>query len=404
MRASHATAIAIALLGGCFSPDYGDGTLQCAAGGVCPPGLHCAADNRCYKQGSDPDLSVALDMAEPSDLESTDDGGADMIGRVRHQGQACGPGDVCDTSHCVDGFCCNSDCANSCQACNVAGNLGVCSDIGAGASPVGARSCNAQPMSSCGLDGKCDGAGQCRHWPSGTQCASGTCSAGNFTNPSTCNGAGTCVANPGGSCAPYVCQDSTQCFSNCTTIAQCSASNSCVNGSCGPLPNGRTCTSNGQCMSGFCVDGFCCNSACDTSSCQACDVPGAPGVCTTVGAGAPHGTRTCTNVGSSPCGGKCDGANPACQYAGTTTACGTACTSGQLQQRFCNSSGSCVPRTPTTCPGNYACPTGGSACLAMCSSNGDCFPTMTYGCNSGMQCKNYCVLDTDTLGDGCIVK
>jgi hypothetical protein len=413
MLLARSVALVALCFAGCFAPDYGNGTLQCAAGGVCPPGLHCADDNRCYKSGTDPDLSVeptTEDMSEPTDLPPlpADGGGStDMAKPIKHQGQACGAGDTCDTGYCVDGYCCESACAASCKACNVTGNLGFCTNVGSGSAPVGSRSCSAQPMSSCGRDGTCDGAGGCRDWPSGTQCAPGTCvvATGNFTNPSTCNGSGTCVANAGGNCAPYVCKDATQCFGTCTDGSQCSGTNSCTGGSCGTLSNCRGCTSGTQCTSGFCVDGYCCNSACNstTASCQACDVPGSQGMCTTVAAGLPHGTRTCTNQGKPPCGGSCDGTSAACAYAGVSTVCGTTCTSSQLQQSFCDAAGACVSASPATCAGNFVCPSGGSACLTACGGNSDCYPSATFGCNvPSQQCRNYCVFDTDTFDDGCI--
>ncbi|HZS39158.1 MAG TPA: hypothetical protein VFF06_20145 [Polyangia bacterium] len=43
-------ALAPLLLVGCsFAPDLGDGQLQCAPGGGCPPGYACAADDRCHR-------------------------------------------------------------------------------------------------------------------------------------------------------------------------------------------------------------------------------------------------------------------------------------------------------------------------------------------------------------------
>ena len=411
----RAATIMLALVaGGCFAPDYRSGDLICAPGNVCPLGLHCAADNHCYKSGFEPDLSVPDDMTATDDMTEVADipsvPGADMVPVIKHQGQACGGSDVCDNGlFCVDGYCCDSQCANTCQACNVVGSLGFCTNVGNGQHPVGARSCNAQPATSCGRDGTCDGAGNCRDWPSGTHCSAGTCdtATGNFTNASTCNGAGTCVANGGGNCAPYKCQDATQCYSTCTDTMQCSGANQCVGSSCGQLPNGRTCTAGAQCTSGNCVDGYCCNGPCSsiTSSCQACDVPGSLGICTTVGAGLPHGTRSCTNQGMSPCGGKCDGSTAGCYYEPSTKGCGQTCSSSQLVKSFCDGAGGCAPAAPGTCPGNYACPTGASACLTMCTGNGDCFPTATFGCNTtARQCANYCIWDSDNWDDGCITQ
>jgi hypothetical protein len=154
-------------------------------------------------------------------------------------------------------------------------------------------------------------------------------------------------------------------------------------------------------MNGNCVDGYCCNTAC-TANCQACDVSGQFGKCTTIPAGLPEGKRSCVNSGTLPCGGVCDGQNADCAYAPTTKPCGTTCSSGQLQNSFCDGKGSCNPNAPVTCTGQYACPSGGSACLTSCKSNGDCFPMSGYGCNANSQCKNYCLFDSDTFDDGCI--
>jgi Cys-rich repeat protein len=72
--------VAATLVGGCFSPDYQSGKVQCGADGSCPAGFTCAADRRCYRDGEAPDLSMAVDLgardltegptdlAEPPDL------------------------------------------------------------------------------------------------------------------------------------------------------------------------------------------------------------------------------------------------------------------------------------------------------------------------------------------------
>lgn len=375
---------------GCFAPKYGNGDLQCAAGRVCPPGLFCAADNRCYFANTD--LAVALDLSDNADLSSPSDGG----GVVRHQGQACGAGDSCDTGYCVDGYCCNSGCTGACQACNVPSNLGTCTIVVAGATPVGARSCNAQPKSSCGPDGACDGMGHCRDWASGTVCASGSCNAtdGSYVNPSTCDGMGTCVPNGGGNCAPYKCQNASQCFNSCVDASQCSSGNSCTNSSCGKLSNGRSCSSNIQCLSGNCVDGYCCDTAC-TNQCQACDVAGRLGTCSTVTSGQPHGTRTiCTGSGTL-CGGSCTG-SASCSYP-ASQCIAPSCSSGNATLATnCDGAGHCptpmvVACTPYVC-GATACanPCGGDTdCIAAdyCAS-GSCVPRQSNGatCNASNQC------------------
>jgi hypothetical protein len=395
-------ALALALLAaGCFNPKYHDGNLRCNAG-KCPSGYHCAMNDTCWKNGSDPvlDLSVAMEP-DGGGVDGGDDGGPAAL---RHQGESCRTIDTCDTGHCVDGYCCNSTCNNTCQACDVAGSLGLCTNVLAGAAPSGNRSCNAEDKSTCGRDGTCDGAGNCRDWPSGTECKAGTCdsSTGNFTYPSTCSGSGTCVDNGGDNCAPYKCQDATQCFSSCSDSSNCSGSNNCVMQSCGKLPNGRTCAGgNGAlCSSGNCVDGHCCDTGCG-SACQACDVGGSFGTCTTIPKGAPHGTRACN--GSGQCLGSCDGSTADCSYPDNTTGCGVACVPGapstQLLNKVCDSKGNCVGTTAATCGGNYKC--SGSACVTACSGDGDCAGS-AFGClASSTVCMPFCSLDDSKL-DECI--
>jgi hypothetical protein len=67
-------ALVAALAGGCFSPSYENGTLQCSSDGLCPRGFHCAADRTCWQDGTDPtlDLAPGADAAVP-DLSTPPD-------------------------------------------------------------------------------------------------------------------------------------------------------------------------------------------------------------------------------------------------------------------------------------------------------------------------------------------
>jgi hypothetical protein len=408
--------VAALALVGCFAPKFQNGQLKCGAGAhPCPDGYTCAKNDTCWQNGTSPvlDLSVAHAM---SDLSVGDAGSAtdDMLPHgVRHQGQACTPLDTCDTGFCIDGYCCNSACGNTCQACNLPGTLGICSNVPNGQMPSGARTCNAQAASSCGRDGTCDGQGNCRDWPLGTVCMAGTCdkASNNFVAPSTCNGTGNCVANPGGPCDPFVCQDATQCYSSCTTQMQCSGSNMCVGGSCGTLPNGRSCTKTdgSQCKSGNCIDGFCCDSACG-DSCQGCNVPQHQGACTTVPAStAPRASNPCKGTGT--CGGYCNGQQSSCYYVPATTPCSYACVSGQSVTTYCDGAGAGQCNNagaPVTCANHLACPSTGTGCPTgtTCATSSDCYPSSTYGCatsgaNQNM-CEKYCVWDSDNWDDGCL--
>lgn len=48
------------LVAGCFAPKYSNGSLRCESGTTCPDGYHCAPDNTCWKNGSDPMLDMSL--------------------------------------------------------------------------------------------------------------------------------------------------------------------------------------------------------------------------------------------------------------------------------------------------------------------------------------------------------
>ena len=77
MRA--AIFVLVAAVAGCASlPD--DGALQCAADSAhqCPSGFHCADDNRCYRDGHNPDLGIDNGDMTPTDDLGGDDGGADL--------------------------------------------------------------------------------------------------------------------------------------------------------------------------------------------------------------------------------------------------------------------------------------------------------------------------------------
>jgi hypothetical protein len=69
--------IAFLLLAGCFNPDYGDGTLQCAPGGVCPDGYACIS-GRCYRGGRDLALADLGGLDMPPDIARVDMAQIDM--------------------------------------------------------------------------------------------------------------------------------------------------------------------------------------------------------------------------------------------------------------------------------------------------------------------------------------
>ncbi len=67
-------------------------------------------------------------------------------------GQICAANNECVSTFCVDGVCCNGACNVACNACNLAGNLGACSNI---------PQYSNDTFPSCSMSNTCDGAGVC---------------------------------------------------------------------------------------------------------------------------------------------------------------------------------------------------------------------------------------------------
>ncbi|MDC0745680.1 hypothetical protein [Polyangium mundeleinium] len=138
-------------------------------------------------------------------------------------GVPCSTGAACSSGFCVDGVCCDTACEGSCEACTAAkkgqGADGQCQPIKMGTDPD--DECAAQPPSSCGLDGQCNGAGDCAMYAAGTPCAAGSCEGTTQTNPSQCDGSGTCAPGTQASCVEgYACV-ANKCATSCTDDTAC---------------------------------------------------------------------------------------------------------------------------------------------------------------------------------------
>jgi len=69
-------------------------------------------------------------------LPECTDGACDGMGVCKlDDGQTCMMDAECLSGHCIDGYCCDTDCTGTCKACDVGGNLGICTDIPAGTDP-----------------------------------------------------------------------------------------------------------------------------------------------------------------------------------------------------------------------------------------------------------------------------
>jgi hypothetical protein len=307
------------------------------------------------------------------------DAGAKVV-----NGEACGCNGDCQSGFCVDGVCCDGACTDTCKACNVQGNMGTCTFVPAGLAPRAAPVpiCPKSDVGTCGGDGMCDGQGACRKYVRGTVCKGGMCDGAAVTNIQTCDGAGTCGPGDAKVCVPFSCDTNKQdCFSACTTNADCAPGVLCMSGSCGLKMNSASCAKNEECGSGFCVDGVCCAVACQ-GACVSCNQVGRAGVCWPIDQGVPDPRKVCQDSGAAKCGqtGTCDGFGACAKYARETVCVLPSCAGTRLNTPgTCDGQGTCQPPGVNDCQ-PYACSMG--ACNTKCDTNADCGPGIACVANS----------------------
>jgi hypothetical protein len=285
------------------------------------------------------------------------------------QGGVCATNNQCGTGFCTDGFCCNSACGATCQACSNAktgGTNGSCGNVTGGQDPD--NECAAIACQT----GACSGTGAtCGFSSSGTLCGSAQgCAAGVQTNQDTCNASGTCVDQGTINCGVYACNGAGLiCNTSCAVVGDCAsgfvckpATNTCVQCVTDPdcpmgqacdgatntckLDLGQTCSQANQCAGGFCApEGVCCNTAC-SGTCQTCAPPGgSAGTCVDVPTGFSDNTCAAPTQACNS-GQACDGAF------------GQACASNnQCASDICGGS-SCVSGVLMPCALNADCDAG----------------------------------------------
>jgi len=135
--------------------------------------------------------------------------------------QTCTLDGDCDSTHCIDGYCCDTICTGNCNRCNIAGSIGTCTDV--------ASDCT----------GNCD------------VCTAGNCAASNALCSGTtascgCSGSGTvfncttCTDDPYGVCGHPICSSYT-CAQVYDNGVACSTCHTCSSGSCtAHVPAGST--------------------------------------------------------------------------------------------------------------------------------------------------------------------
>jgi len=243
----------------------GGGGTAGGASGRSGPGVGGSLGQPCSVQSDCPGSCSACSDGICASVLNVDDpdscgGTCDAHGACKSkQGQTCqtGSGCVAGTTCAPDGYCCNTACTNSCQACDIPGFLGICTPVAAGP-PHGNRVLCAGAGSTCG--GVCTNKpdGTCSYPSAVTTCGiAKTCASGAVTGGGTCNGEGQCASTAQMSC-PNGCNAA---GTDCLT---CTAGSVACSGQC--------CSAGQSCCGGLCLDTSSNPNACG-NSCTTCPTP-----------------------------------------------------------------------------------------------------------------------------------
>jgi hypothetical protein len=220
-----------------------DGNGTCVAGQTqsCSPFL-CGVDGKCLAACKS---DVDCENGHHCMMMMTGDGGTPTgICGMKALGTQCAADDECDSTHCAQGVCCSVACNGGCQSCALKGNEGACTPVPAGMPSVPvvvasatSTACQATDVSTCGLDGTCDGAGACRLFPAGTACSVSSCASAMLRNANTCDGKNHCQPAAAVTCGGYTCATATTCKTMCGADTDCAAPSVCnlAESACGGL-------------------------------------------------------------------------------------------------------------------------------------------------------------------------
>jgi hypothetical protein len=300
-------------------------------------------------------------------------------------GQPCAGNTNCANNQCVDGICCSTACAGTCQACSAAktgGTDGTCSNITANQQDtsattpcVGTSVCDGNGACKAGIGQPCPGGnGNCAN----AQCVDGVCCS------TAC--AGTCqacaAAKTGG--ADGTCSNVTASQQDASATTPCIGTNACDGAGACKAAVGQPCPGgNASCANGQCADGFCCNTAC-TGTCQACAAAktgGVDGTCSNILVNQPDTSATVTCMTPNACdsGGNCKLALGENCPGGNSTCSSNFCADGVCCNVACGMAASCMSCNQV---GNV-----GTCSPVMGADDPDsCLPTLTNTCSAAGAC------------------
>ena len=321
-------------------------------------------------------------------------GGSASTPVLAQLGDSCTAGSECELSHCVDGVCCDSPCADLCATCAAPGSEGTCSpapsDVACDAvSCPGATECRGRDQTALALN--CTGVGSCRtdvvcaplDTPSGESCQAGT---------GTCDGAGACNV-PGKASLGEACTIDTDCAEG-HCIEGADGSSSCCDAACdGPC---QQCSTEGHCDAFPTTDNRCepvicppdnpCRAYPDTLTdalCQGFDR------CRTV--------QSCEATELRPLAScDCDASGSCSLREGVACTAGTECTSGACVPNIAGATTCCT----TACGPGLSCAADGRGCVECLENTVACDGTTALRCVEGRSAPEACA-NGCTPGTGC---
>jgi hypothetical protein len=241
----------------------------CTNGACTSPAASSCAPYKCNGTACGNTCATSNDCAAPNICQMASCGKKGL-------GQICARADECASNFCAQGVCCNSACTATCQSCNCPGVGGQLHQRASGNVDPDAR-CAAQPTSTCGRDGTCNGSGGCRMHPPTTQCAAPSLQRRQRRGRLVLRRQRHLPAGATQACAPFRCNSATgACFSSCDASSQCVPPNQCSAASAARRPTAARAARGPSACPGICTEGVCCNDAC-AGSCRSCTVGGSVG-------------------------------------------------------------------------------------------------------------------------------